>query len=185
MRSAWGATAPNRTQIPLLVLYLLFCTHPDTSEGFHPPLGSGFSLCSLHDRGRNIPGSFQQGVWGSSDHPKPCFPWSLPDEQRIPSPARVRCCYSWLSPPGFFRQVRSLLAGCFAPGVHTSTWAVCLCQIRGAAWCRCFYLSGEASDEQSVGGTSRAGLGRAGGRPGCFSWVRLAAGVPGFGEGLG
>lgn len=88
------------------------------------------------------------------------------------------------SPRQGFWQVRWLLAGCFAPGVHTSTWAACLCQIRGAAPSRCFYLSREAADEQSVErvGQVLAGLGEG---PGCFSWVRLAAGIPGFWEGLG
>uniref|UniRef100_A0A803V6B2 palmitoyl-protein hydrolase n=109 Tax=Neoaves TaxID=3078114 RepID=A0A803V6B2_FICAL len=72
-----------------------------------------------------------------------------------------------VSPCRGFWQVQALLAACFAPGVHTSTWAVCLCQIRAAAHCRCFYLSGEAADEQSVErvGQVLAGLGV---RAGCF-----------------
>lgn len=184
----WGRLEVRQLQIgPKSPSWFCVCAFTPTQTHLR-----GFILrlarASLCVPSMNIPGSSQQGVWGSSDHPKPGFPWSLPSKQRIPPPARRRCCYSWLpgSPrQGFFWQVRSLLAGCFAPGVHTSTWAVCLCQIRGAAWCWCFYLSGEAADEQSVGGTSRAGLGRAGGRPGCFSWVRLAAGMPGSGEGLG
>lgn len=163
MGSAWGATAPNRTQIPLLVLCLRFYTHTDTSEGFHPSLGSGFSLCSLRDRGRNIPGSSQQGVWGSSAHPKPCFPWSLPRQQRIPSPASVRCCYSWLS-QGFFGRC-GLSWPVVLPLEYTRARGPCVCVRSGELLaCWCFYLSGEAADEQSVGGTSRAGLGRAGGR---------------------